>query len=575
MGELLMRLRSLSLTLLLALGLAACAPGPAGQDVRDVASGGGREPGRTLVAGVRVEPSTIADRQLRSGGVALYLSGRLFNAGLALLDDAGLPRAYLAEELPRLNTDTWRVLPDGRMETTYRLRPNLAWHDGSVLSAEDFVFAHRVYSHPELAAGTPPFNAVEEVIAPDARTVLVRWHRPYPDAGSLTARSREFPPLPRHVLEASFQEDSPDAFSNHLYWSREYVGLGPYRLERWEPGSFIEAAAFGGHILGRAKIERIKIIFISDANTALANLLSGEIHLSADTSLRLEQGAIVKREWGPRNAGTVLQHPNQWRTAMFQQRPEMVAPRALLDARVRKALAHAIDKQAINEALYSGEGILSDFIISPKSEFGPAAEPAVVRYPLDARRTEQLMTEAGFTRGADGTFASLADGRFAAEVKTNAAADNEAEIAILASGWRQAGFEFQEAVLPAVLAQDGQARSTFPGVYTFNTGVGESTLIDQTTARIPRAENRWVGGNRGGWSNAEFDRLVEAFTTTLDRDERARQAARMAAIYTEDLPSISLFFRTQPWAFVSALRGLAIVAPESNMAWNVHEWEFK
>jgi ABC-type transport system substrate-binding protein len=130
-------------------------------------------------------------------------------------------------------------------------------------------------------------------------------------------------------------------------------------------------------------------------------------------------------------------------------------------------------------------------------------------------------------------------------------------------------------VLPAALAQDGQARSTFPGVYTFNTGVGESTLIDQTTARIPRAENRWAGGNRGGWSNSEFDRLVEPFTTTLDREERARQVARMAAIYTEELPSISLFFRTQPWAFVAALRGLTLVAPEANMAWNVHEWEFR
>jgi peptide/nickel transport system substrate-binding protein len=370
-------------------------------------------------------------------------------------------------------------------------------------------------------------------------------------------------------------EDAPDAFANHLYWTREFVGLGPYRLERWEPGSFIEATAFDAHTLGRPKIDRIKMVFISDANTALANLLSEEIHLSADTSLRLEQGAIVKREWGPRNAGTVLQHPNQWRTAMIQLRPDMVLPKALLDARVRKALAHTIDKHAINEALYSGEGILADFIISPKSEFGPAAESAIVRYPLDIRRSEQLMNEAGFSRGADGMYTMPGEGRFSSEVKTNAAADNEAEIAILASTWRQSGFDFHEAALPAALAQDGQARSTFPGVYTFNTGVGESTLIDQTTSRIPRVDNRWAGGNRGGWSNAEYDRLVESFTTTLDREERGRQVARMAAIYTEELPAISLFFRTQPWAFVSALRGLTLVAPEANMAWNVHEWEFR
>ena len=47
---------------------------------------------------------------------------RIFNADLALIDDEGNPRPYLAESLPRLNTDTWRVFPDGRMETTYRLK---------------------------------------------------------------------------------------------------------------------------------------------------------------------------------------------------------------------------------------------------------------------------------------------------------------------------------------------------------------------------------------------------------------------------------------------------------------------
>ena len=571
-----MRTHRALLFLVAVLAAVACSPTP-GTDGRNAerTAGGERESARTLVAGVRVEPGTIATRQLRSGGVALYLSGRLFNAELGLLDEAGLPRPYLAQELPRLNTETWRVFPDGRMETTYRLRPNLAWHDGAPLHAEDFVFAHRVYSHPDLGAGTPPITAIDEVSASDASTFVIRWRQPYPDAGSLTARNRELPPLPRHILESSFQEDSSDAFANHPYWTREYLGLGPYRLERWEPGSFIDAVAFGGHILGRPKIERMKLVFISDANTALANLLSGEIHLSADTSLRLEQGAVLKREWGPRNAGTVLQHPNQWRTAMVQLRPEMVAPRALLDPRVRKALAHAIDKQAINDALYSGEVLPADFIISPQSEFGPAADPSIIRYPFDLTRSEQLMAQAGFTRDADGIFARAGEGRFASEVKTNAAADNEAEIAILASGWRQAGFEFQEAVLPAAQAQDGQARASFPGLYTFNTTVGEATLIDQTTARIPRAENRWAGGNRGGWSNTEYDRLVESFTTTLDRDERGRQVARMAAIYTEELPAISLFFRTQPWAFVAALRGLTLVAPESNMSWNVHEWEFR
>ena len=60
---------------------------------------------------------------------------RALNAGLAINDERELPHPYLAEALPELNSDTWRVFPDGRMETAYRLRPNLTWHDGRPLTA--------------------------------------------------------------------------------------------------------------------------------------------------------------------------------------------------------------------------------------------------------------------------------------------------------------------------------------------------------------------------------------------------------------------------------------------------------
>jgi ABC-type transport system substrate-binding protein len=60
------------------------------------------------------------------------------------------------------------------METTHRLKPNLVWHDGMPLDAQDFVFAWRVYAVPALGvSGTIPISAMEEVVAPDARTVTI------------------------------------------------------------------------------------------------------------------------------------------------------------------------------------------------------------------------------------------------------------------------------------------------------------------------------------------------------------------------------------------------------------------
>jgi peptide/nickel transport system substrate-binding protein len=564
------------LMMLVGVFAAACAPGappaaepPAAPEVAPA------EPARSLVVAVRVEPLTIAMRPLREQGVNVDFSRRMFNAQLATLDERAVPQPYLVEALPRLNTTSWRVFSDGRMETTYRLKPDLTWHDGKPLSAEDFVFSWQVYVTPEFSAGGRPTNLIEEIQAPDPRTLVIRWRQPYPDAESLTDRDAELPPLPRHILEPAFQAapGAPDVFAHHPYWTSEYVGLGPYRLERWEPGAFIEGVAFDRHVLGRPKIPRIKIIFISDQNTAMANLLAGEVTMAADSSLAPLQAPTLRREWAP-DKGTVLGHPRLWRAAYFQFRPELASPRALQDPRVRKALAHVVDKLAINEAVYDGEGTPADSLIPPVGEAGLAVNRAITKYPYDPRRTEQLMAEAGFRKGADGAYASPSEGPLTAELKTNAAADQEAEMTVLASGWRQLGFDIRDSVLPVALARDNQVRASFPGMFAFSSGVS-GAVFNQTSARIPRPENRWLGGNRGGWSNPEYDRLAEAYGTTLDREERSRLLVDISRLYADEFPTIPLFFRSEVYAFVAALRGPRAVPPETYMAWDIQTWDLR
>ncbi len=549
-------------------------PPSSGVEQRDAARSA---PQRTLIAAVRVEPATLVARDLQeASGVGLYLTRRMFNADLALLDGGGATHPYLTDALPELNTDTWKVFPDGRMETIYHLRPNLTWHDGTPLSAEDFVFAWRLYSNPTLGmARRLPMSSMEDVIALDTQTFVVHWHTLYPDAAGMTDRNADLPALPRHILARLYDED-PQSVTSHGYWSRDFVGLGPYRLERWEPGAFIEASAFAGHALGKPKIERIKLLFMPDSNAVLAAMRAGDVHLSADSSLRAEHAMLLKRDWEARQGGDVLFHPNQWRAVHFQHRPEIVSPRALLDVRVRKALAHTIDRVAINEAVYSGTLGYADSVISPRSEWGEAADRAAVKYPYDPRRAEQLFTDAGFTKGSDGWYGTSSARRLSIELKTNAASDNEAEMSIMAAGWRQVGIEIQEAVLPAAQAQDNEIRSTFRGMYSNNTPPGEAGIVNHTSSRIPKPETRWNGSNRGGWSNPEYDRLADAFAVTLDRAERNRQVAEMVRIFTDDVAAISLFFRVQPWVYVAALKGIdREVAPEAFAAWNLHEWTFE
>jgi peptide/nickel transport system substrate-binding protein len=500
----------------------------------------------------------------------------MFNANMAYLDDQARTNPYLIETLPQLNTDAWRVFPDGHMEVTYHLRPNIVWHDGTPFTAEDFVFSYKAYSTPAFGqASLSPIRFIEDVSAPDPRTVMIRFRQPYPDVTFVAGLNAEFPPLPRHILEPLVGSDQVDAFTNSLYWTREYVGLGPYKLDRWEPGTFLEGVAFDQHILGRPKIDRIRLQFMPDARAVLASVLAGEIHLTDGTSAGLPEMTVLKREWVAKGLGSIELHPNQWRAIHFQHRPDYLSPPALANPTIRKALAHGVDRQALNEALDVGDGVASDSPFAPQSIWGAAAQRGAVAYPYDPRRADQLMQEAGYAKGADGFFASPAAGRFTVEVKTNAATDNESEVSILASTWRQAGFDVQEAILPAAQAQNAEARSTFSGMYTNSQNCCESAMLGLVSSGAPSAENRWSGGNRSGYANPEYDALIDSFTRTLDRGERETQMTQLVRLLTEDVQSITMFIRAQGWAHVSELRGVVVAPPEGNMSWNIDKWEFR
>src|SRR5438093_214121 len=208
-------------------------------------------PGRTLVLAHRYEPASLAPKVLGSNGP--LTTSRLFNAALTVIDDNGTGRPYLAETVPQLNTDSWRVFPDGRMETTYVLRSGLTWQDGAPLTAADFAFALRVYKDPSLVVFvSTPQDAIDGVLTPDPRTITIQWKAP--NAGAAALSFEDFDPLPAHLFEAPFTDylegrTSREAFMSDPLWAVGYVGAGPYKLERWDPGTQMEGSAFAGHAL--------------------------------------------------------------------------------------------------------------------------------------------------------------------------------------------------------------------------------------------------------------------------------------------------------------------------------------
>jgi peptide/nickel transport system substrate-binding protein len=554
--------------------VASCAPAGSSAQPTNQTSGVPRE--RVVTASIETEPNFIAGLAPASGLAATDFWQRIFNAYLDLYDGDDQPQPYLAEALPQLNTASWVIFPDGTMETHYRLKSNLVWHDGAPLTAHDFVFTYQ-HATPAVGfrTGIAPFNQMEGVTASDDRSLTIRWKNLYPDAGVLLQGATRFGlvPMPRHLLEQTFVGAVPQTIQESPYWDREFVGAGPFKLARWELGSFLEATAFDQHVLGRPKIDRIRLMFMKDQNTAFANMLAGSTDVALN-SIRFEHAVQLKREWASSQKGTAGLHTVSLTTAQFQHRPDYANPRALLDVRVRRAFAHAFDKQTFSETIWAGELAVQDTIFDPRSRYYPTIERAITKYPFDLAASERLMNEAGYRKGSDGLYDGP-EGKLSFVIQSPA---NRPELPVLDANWRTAGFDTHQQALSPTDSVDSEVRSTFSAMSVNTSGSFE---VQQTSlyrgSEVTTPANRWRGENRTGWVNPEYDRLANAFNVTLDPDERIQQRAQMARLLTEDLPAIVLAPNPNAYAYLNTVKnvGAINIYTTGRITWNIERWELQ
>src|SRR5581483_4475366 len=421
-------------------------------------------PQRTLNIIVRGEPPSLASKPLVGYSGSLTPPIRLFNGTLDEVDEKRVPHPYLETDLPALNTDSWRVMPDGRMETTHRLRPNLTWHDGVALTAEDFVFGWQVYAAPDLGASqSEPIREMEEVAAVDPQTVVIHWKAPFPDAAQMDAT---FQALPKHILGDTFAQRDPSEFVSLPFWTVDYVGLGPYRVESWEPGAYIEASAFAGHALGRPKIDRLRLEFVGDPNTALAKMLSGDAQYVADFVLDYDGGQTLEREWATRNGGTVFYAPVLMRLTEIQLRPEIANPKSLLDPRVRAALAYAFDVPGALDVFTGGHGVATSTLTSPLTDYYPQIAKVITKRDYNLQTAQQKLEAAGMRRDADGFYVSASGEPLKLDIWTTGGAVFERENRIFADSLRQAGVDATPQSMTPARLSDAQARALTPGLFT-------------------------------------------------------------------------------------------------------------
>lgn len=570
--------RAAALLALLTLALTACAPqagGGASQSGPQPAVQEQRSGPKRITVAIMGDPSGLSntiDRAGAGGTPGLDAVEEMVNAGLSQVDASGVLRSALAEAVPSLDNGLWKLLPEGRMETTWRIKPNVQWHDGVPLTTDDLAFTVKVGQDRDLPVfSNAGYSAVESVEPVDSRTVLVRWRRPFTQADNMFTTSFALP-IPQHLLERAYADDKAN-FIQAPYWSTDFAGTGPFKVRDWTRGSRMVLVANDAFALGRPKLDEIEVRFIPAPNTLIANILAGEVEMNLGRGMSLEQGIQVRDQW---HDGKLAVRLSSWIAAY----PQFVNPNPpiVADARSRRALLQAIDRQAMVDSIQFGQSQVAHSYVSPTEPEYRDLESSIVRYTYDTGQATNAIQALGYARGADGTLRDSVGQPLMLEIRTTGGDDvQEKTMLSIADYWQRIGIQMDPVVVPRQRATDREYRSNFPA---FEEVRQPNSLTPDALTRLygPEAslpENNYRGSNRMHYQNTELDGFIDRFYNTIPKQERSQALAGIIRHMTDQVVPLGIYYNTDPTMIANRLLNVAPGAQSSTPAWSSYEWEVR
>jgi peptide/nickel transport system substrate-binding protein len=527
----------------------------------------GQTPQKALIMAISREPESL-EPALHPQNREWSALGSAFLAYFSPQQQGPVP--YLAEELPTVDKGTWKLLPDGRMETTYKLKKNLAWHDGQPITAHDWVFGFTARSDPDFPGHSVNVERrLARAVAQDDHTLFLEWREAFMWAGM--THLPDFPPLARHKLEPLYLQDR-SSFFDGPHWREEFIGSGPFRVVSWDPGVDIAFRAHQGFVLGKPGVDEIRVRFIGDANTIVANLLSGGIDVSFSVNIGFPQGqAMEQAGWN----GKVEYWPGLPRYLEYQGRNWGNTQQAVFDPRVRWASHHAIDRQSIVETLFAGRAVVAYYWLPNFDPGYPAVDRVVPKFEYDPARAEAMLRDAGWAKGADGRARNAAGEPLSIPMMNHPAETSQLDAAVVVDNWKAVGITSDIHRLSQHEIRDDELRSKFPGVaYSIrNLSLDNMVWIGRN---VSRPEARWSGQNRTGYVNPKLDDLWSKVLGSIDAKEREGWLIEAIRVMMDDAMVVLTHVTPDLMAYNPTLVGPAQPAVvDTSRIWNVWEWRWK
>lgn len=457
--------------------------------------------------------------------------------GLLTLDENG--------QLKEGQAESWETSEDG-LTWTFHLRDGLKWSDGTDLTAEDFVYSWQRVCDPNVAApyaetvlgmvkGYDEAVAGDitklDVQAPDEKTVVVNLANPCSYFGELAAFAT-LNPVQQATVEAN-----GDAWATS---ADTYISNGPFMMTEWVPGSHITFSKNPNYWNAEAiKLDKLEFELIEDSNAAYSAYTSGEVDMIKDVpteeipSLQGNEEFHVDPIIGTYYVSLNLQKE------YFQ------------DARVRKALSLAIDRNYVANTLMQGTYSPASSIVGPGwldtdgSSFAENANggtPYIDNDNFDANLEEakKLLEEAGYPNG---------EGFPQIEYTTNDAGYHKVVAEYLQQAWAAIGIDLKVNIVEwasfTPMRRNGEfdvARNGWVGDYTDPSNILE--LFCTTN-----------GNNDGKYTNADFDAAIEDSRVTTDATTRSADLHKAEDTLMNDAGCIPIAYYNDFWLQSSKITG--------------------
>ncbi|HCR36584.1 MAG TPA: peptide ABC transporter substrate-binding protein [Opitutae bacterium] len=501
---------SLLTLLITALAFSACSQKPT-----PVAQGNQTQ---TLLVGNAAEPEEL-DPHLTTGVTELKIELALFEGLTTQHPQTLAPQPGVAE--------SWAISDDGRTYT-FHLRPDARWSNGDPVTAKDFVFSYKRILSPNLGAPyasmlylianaelynlgeLKDFNEVG-IKAIDSHTLEIKLEQPTPYFLSMLGHMAFYPVHPPTILKFGAID------ARGTGWTRpsKITSNGPFMLKDWIVGDCITVIKNPQyHKAAQVKLEEIRFYPMENMHTEERAFRAGQLHITE--TFPGDKLEAYRKE----NSPYLQIHPYlgiefYW---FNMNRPPFH------DVRVRQALALAINRKALVENV-AKRGQLAAYSMTPPDIGGYTSENHLQESVTEAQR---LLAEAGYPNG---------EGFPKVELTFNTSVDRRKIAEAVQAMWKE-----NLNINVSLLNQEWKYFLTTrnEGNYDICRGGGIGDYVDPYTF-LELFESSCTN-NQGGWSNGEYDLLMEKASRTTDQQKRFEVMQKAESIALEGMPVIPVFY---------------------------------